>query len=152
MNELLKLLEKDAQLTPDMLAAMLGKDTADIKDMIDKYEKDGTIAGYSALIDWEKTDREYVTALIELKVTPQREVNVIRRAARASSSSFMISGNSYRVHSSPPHILAHAPPLSQEHASTTATLPSRVMQAWDAALRRKSSRQSYCTTPASFVP
>ena len=82
MNELLKLLEKDAKLTPEMLAAMLGKDTADIKDMIDKYEKDGTIAGYSALIDWEKTDREYVTALIELKVTPQRELGFDRVAER----------------------------------------------------------------------
>ena len=67
MNELLKLLEKDAQLTPEMLGAMLGRDPAEIKEMIDKYEKDGTIAGYSALIDWEKTEREYVTALIELK-------------------------------------------------------------------------------------
>ena len=82
MNELLKLLENDAKLTPDMLAAMLGKETGDIKAMIDKYEKDGTIAGYSALIDWEKTDREYVTALIELKVTPQRDLGFDRVAER----------------------------------------------------------------------
>ena len=82
MNELLKLLEKDAKFTPDMLAAMLEKEVGDIKAMIDKYEKDGTIAGYNALIDWEKTDREYVTALIELKVTPQRELGFDRVAER----------------------------------------------------------------------
>ena len=82
MNELLKLLENDAKLTPDMLAAMLGKETGDIKARIDEYEKDGTIAGYSALIDWEKTDREYVTALIELKVTPQRDLGFDRVAER----------------------------------------------------------------------
>ena len=82
MYDLLKLLENDAKLTPDMLAAMLDKEVGDIKAMIDKYEKDGTIAGYNALIDWEKTDREYVTALIELKVTPQRELGFDRVAER----------------------------------------------------------------------
>lgn len=82
MNELLKLLEKDARLTPEMLAAMLDKEAGDIKAMIDKYEKDGTIVGYNALIDWEKTDREYVTALIELKITPQRDLGFDRVAER----------------------------------------------------------------------
>lgn len=82
MNELLKLLEKDAKLTPEMLAAMLDKDTGDIKSEIEKYEKNGTIVGYNALIDWEKTDREYVTALIELKITPQRDLGFDRVAER----------------------------------------------------------------------
>ena len=82
MNELLNLLEKDAKLTPEMLAAMLDKEVGDVKRMIDEYEKNGTIAGYSALIDWEKTEREYVTALIELKVTPQRELGFDRVAER----------------------------------------------------------------------
>ena len=82
MNELLKLLEKDARLTPEMLAAMLDKEVGDVKAMIDEYEKNGTIVGYNALIDWEKTDREYVTALIELKITPQRDLGFDRVAAR----------------------------------------------------------------------
>lgn len=82
MNELLKLLEKDARLTPEMLAAMLDKEVGDVKAMIDGYEKNGTIVGYNALIDWEKTDREYVTALIELKITPQRDLGFDRVAER----------------------------------------------------------------------
>ena len=82
MNELLKLLEKDARLTPEMLAAMLEKEVGDVKAMIDEYEKNGTIVGYNALIDWEKTDREYVTALIELKITPQRDLGFDRVAER----------------------------------------------------------------------
>ncbi len=82
MNELLKLLEKDARLTPEMLAAMLDKEVGDVKAMIDEYEKNGTIVGYNALIDWEKTDREYVTALIELKITPQRDLGFDRVAER----------------------------------------------------------------------
>ena len=82
MNELLKLLEKDARLTPEMLAAMLDKEVGDVRAMIDEYEKNGTIVGYNALIDWEKTDREYVTALIELKITPQRDLGFDRVAER----------------------------------------------------------------------
>ena len=73
MKELLTLLEDNAQLTPAMLAQMLDKEEGDIKRMIGKYEKDGVIVGYKTLVDWDKTDREYVTALIELKVAPQRE-------------------------------------------------------------------------------
>ena len=82
MNELLKLLEKDARLTPEMLAAMLDKEVGDVRAMIDEYEKNGTIVGYNALIDWEKTNREYVTALIELKITPQRDLGFDRVAER----------------------------------------------------------------------
>ncbi len=73
MNTLLQLLENDGRLSSESLAVMLGKETGDIKKMIDEYEKDGTIVGYQAIIDWDKTDREYVTALIELKITPQRD-------------------------------------------------------------------------------
>jgi DNA-binding Lrp family transcriptional regulator len=41
--------------------------------MIDKYEQDRVILGYKAIIDWDKTDRESVNALIEVKITPQRD-------------------------------------------------------------------------------
>ena len=73
MNELLKLLENDARLSPEALALMLDKETGDIKKMIDEYEREGVIVGYHTMIDWDKTDREYVTAMIELKITPQRD-------------------------------------------------------------------------------
>ena len=71
--EFLTLLENDARLTPEQLAVMLDKDVGDIKRQLSLYEKDGVILGYKTLVDWDKTDREYVTALIELKVAPQRD-------------------------------------------------------------------------------
>ena len=71
--EFLTLLENDARLTPEQLSKMLDKDVGDISEMMTTYEKDGVILGYKTLIDWDKTDREYVTALIELKVAPQRD-------------------------------------------------------------------------------
>ena len=82
MNDILKLLEKDAHLTPEMISSMLKKETGDIKKYIDECEKDGTIVGYQAIVDWDKTDREYVTALIELKITPQRELGFDRVAEK----------------------------------------------------------------------
>ena len=72
-NKLLRLLENDATLTPEQLAKMLAKEVGDIKKMILDYEKEGVILGYKALIDWDKTEREIVSAVIELKVTPQRD-------------------------------------------------------------------------------
>ena len=72
MKKLLKLLEKDAHLTEKELALMCEKEEGDIKRMIDDYEKNGVILGYTTVIDWDKTDLEYVNALIELKVIPQR--------------------------------------------------------------------------------
>ena len=72
MKELLKLLENDAKLSPKALALMLEKEEGDIKKMIDGYENDGVILGYRTVIDWDKTNAEYVTAMIELKITPQR--------------------------------------------------------------------------------
>ena len=73
MDKVLKLLENDATLTPKQLAVMLDKEEGDIKKTIEKYEKDGVVLGYKTIIDWDKTDREYVTALIEVKLTPQKD-------------------------------------------------------------------------------
>jgi len=73
MTELLRLLENDARLTPEMLALMLEKEVGDIKTMIEDYEQSGVIVGYHTLIDWDKTERESVSAMIELKITPQRD-------------------------------------------------------------------------------
>ena len=71
MKSLLELLENDSTLTAEQLAVMIGGDVEEIKALIRNYEKDGTIVGYKTLIDWDKTDREMVSALIELKVEPQ---------------------------------------------------------------------------------
>ena len=73
MEKLLNLLAKDATLTPKELSLMLQKEEGDIKNMIRQLEKEGVILGYQAVIDWDKTEKETVTALIEVKVMPQRD-------------------------------------------------------------------------------
>ena len=70
-KKLLEMLEGDGRLSTKQIALMLEKEEGDIKKIIDEYEKSGVILGYKAIVDWDKTDREYATALIELKVTPQ---------------------------------------------------------------------------------
>ena len=72
-TEILKLLENDARLTPAQLAVMLDGDADAIATELEEYEKNGTILGYKAIVDWEKTDCESVTAMIDVKLTPQRE-------------------------------------------------------------------------------
>jgi len=81
-NKLLKLIENDASLTAEQLAVMLAKEVGDIKTLIEKYEKNGVILGRKALIDWDKTDREYVTAFIEVKIQPQRDLGFDKVAER----------------------------------------------------------------------
>lgn len=73
MDKILKCLEDDARLTAEQLAVMCQKEVSDVKDSIKQYEKDGKILAYKAIIDWDKTDREYVSAIIEVKITPQRD-------------------------------------------------------------------------------
>ncbi len=72
-NEILKLLENDARLTEKQLSVMLDTDEATVKSEVDSLEANGTILGYKTIIDWEKTERESVTAMIEVKLTPQRD-------------------------------------------------------------------------------
>ncbi|MDD6994906.1 MAG: Lrp/AsnC family transcriptional regulator [Candidatus Borkfalkiaceae bacterium] len=73
MDKILSLLENDAKLTPEQLAAMLSKEVGEIRDIVENYEKEGVILGYKSIIDWDKTDREFVNALIEVKVVPQKD-------------------------------------------------------------------------------
>ena len=71
-DEILRLLEKNARYTAKDIAVMLGMDVSEVKNEIEMMEKERTICGYHALVDWDKTDDEKISALIELKVTPQR--------------------------------------------------------------------------------
>ena len=72
MDEILEILEKNGKHTPEEIAVMTGKSAADVQAAIKKFEQDKVIVGYPALINWEKTSKESVVALIEVKVTPQR--------------------------------------------------------------------------------
>jgi len=82
MNELLTLLEKDCRQTPQQLATMLGRDEQAVIDEIAQCEKNHIILGYPALVDWTKTDDEMVTALIEVRIAPQRGDGFDRIAER----------------------------------------------------------------------
>ena len=71
MEKLLQLIEADCTLGRKQIAAMMGMSEEKVAEEIEKAEKDNVIVGYKAVIDWEKTDRQAVTALIEVKVEPQ---------------------------------------------------------------------------------
>ena len=71
MEQLLRLIEADCTLTHKQLAAMTGTSEEKVAAEMKRLEADGTIVGYKAVVDWDKTQREAVTALIEVKVEPQ---------------------------------------------------------------------------------
>lgn len=74
MDKLLKLLDTNARLTNAQLAAMLDTTEEEVVRQMTALEQTGVVRAYKALIDWERTDREYVTAVIELRVTPKRDL------------------------------------------------------------------------------
>jgi DNA-binding Lrp family transcriptional regulator len=82
MKKLLQLLEDDCTLTQAQLASLADLPEEEVASAIAKYEEDHIILGYKAIVDWDRTDREAVTALIEVKVTPQRGDGFDRIAQR----------------------------------------------------------------------
>ncbi len=82
MNSLLELLEQDCTQSHAQLAAQAGMTEQEVKQELERMEKDGTILGYQAIIDWDKVKRETVTALIEVKVVPQSIAGFDRIAQR----------------------------------------------------------------------
>ncbi len=71
-EKILTYIERNSRVNLKDLAILLGTDEAMIANEIAAMEKEGVICGYHTLIDWDKTGSEKVTALIEVKVTPQR--------------------------------------------------------------------------------
>ncbi|MEG0596947.1 MAG: Lrp/AsnC family transcriptional regulator [Oscillospiraceae bacterium] len=82
MDKLLQLLEDDCTLTRQQLAAAADMTVEAVDAAIKGYEKDKIVLGYKAIVDWDRTQREAVTALIEVKVTPQRGEGFDRVAER----------------------------------------------------------------------
>lgn len=99
MDEILEILEKDGRVSVEDIAKMLGKKPDVIKQAVKKYEKEGVILKYKAIINKElvkDTDCE-VRALIEVNITPQKDVGFDRIAERIYSflevsSCYLISG------------------------------------------------------------
>ena len=72
MEEILEILEGNSRYTDEQIAVMAGKTVEEVREAIRDYEEKNIIAGYTTLINWENTGKETVTALIEVKITPQR--------------------------------------------------------------------------------
>lgn len=79
---LLSLLEENARYSLEELALMLGSDEKTVAGEIEELSNLGIIRGYRALVNWEKVDNAHVTAIIELKVTPQPDAGFEELAER----------------------------------------------------------------------
>lgn len=71
-EELLAIVERNSRIDLKELAVILGVEEIDVVNELEAMEQEGIICGYHTMIDWEKTSIEKVSALIEVRVTPQR--------------------------------------------------------------------------------
>ena len=101
MRQILELLERDAQLSPDTIATMLDLPVEEVREAIAGWEASGAIRRYRAVIDWDKVDddptSEEVTAFIDVSLTPARGVGFDDVAERISRfpevrSVYLVSG------------------------------------------------------------
>ncbi len=74
MKEILELLENDSRLTPQTIAVMLNMKEDDVIRAIKELEEKNIIVGHFTLVNWEKVGEEKVSAIIEVKITPQRDL------------------------------------------------------------------------------
>ena len=96
-EELLSIIEKNSRIDIKELSARLGVEEIEIANELEALERENIICGYHTLVDWEKTSVEKVTALIEVRVTPQRGQGFDRIAERIYNypevkSVYLISG------------------------------------------------------------
>ena len=96
-TQILKYMEKNSKVDPSELAVLLGTNEVTVVNEISKMEKENIICGYHTLINWEKAGTDSVTALIEVRVTPQRNRGFERIAERIYNypevnSVYLISG------------------------------------------------------------
>ena len=97
MRQIFEILQDDARTTPERIAAMIGVPVEKVVETIRQAEKDRTILRYKAIINWQKLGEEQVFALVEVKVTPQRNVGFDNIAKRIyefpqARSVYLVSG------------------------------------------------------------
>ena len=73
VRNILEIIENDPKIEIGEIAALVGRPDADVMDCIDQLEKDGAIRKYKTVIDWDKVNNGYVYAIIEIKVSLERE-------------------------------------------------------------------------------
>ena len=96
-EKILRNLEANSRIDLHELSVMLGASDAEVANEIAEMEKEHIICGYTTLINWDNTDKEIVTALIEVKVTPQRGIGFDSIAERVAkfpevTSVYLMSG------------------------------------------------------------
>ncbi len=96
-EKILTFIEKNSRIDLKELAIMLGVDEAAVMNELETMEKERVICGYHTLIDWDKAGIEKVTAMIEVRVTPQRGMGFDKIAERIYNypevnSVYLISG------------------------------------------------------------
>jgi DNA-binding Lrp family transcriptional regulator len=96
-EKILAFIEKNSKIDLDELAVILGVDQAAVMNELEAMEEERIICGYPTLIDWDKAGIEKVTALIEVRVTPQRDMGFDKVAERIYrypevNSVYLISG------------------------------------------------------------
>ena len=96
-EQILAIIEKNSRISVKELAVILGAEEGDVASELKALEEEGIICGYHTMIDWEKTDIEKVTALIEVRITPQRGQGFDKLAERIYkypevNSVYLISG------------------------------------------------------------
>ena len=84
-RDILAVLEQDGRATPEEIAEMTGRSAEEVQEVIAAAERDRAIVKYKAVVNWDRVGEQEVLALVELRVTPQRDVGfdgVAKRIAR----------------------------------------------------------------------
>lgn len=98
MEEILRILDEDARLSPEEIATMTGKSAEEVRAIIEDCEQKGIIRRYKTVVEWEKLGEEPVIAFIDVKVSPERGVgfdDVAERIYRFPEvrAVFLVSGS-----------------------------------------------------------
>jgi DNA-binding Lrp family transcriptional regulator len=97
VKQIFEILQNNARATPDQIATMTGIPVSKVTEAIKQAEKDRTILRYKTVINWAKLGEEQVWALVEVKITPQRDVGFDKIARRVyefpqARSVYLVSG------------------------------------------------------------
>jgi DNA-binding Lrp family transcriptional regulator len=97
MKEIFEILEQDAKATPERISTMVGLSVSEVEKIIRQAEEDKTIVKYKTIVNWSKLGEEEVWALIEVRLTPQRDVGFDAIAERIYQfpqvySAYLVSG------------------------------------------------------------
>jgi DNA-binding Lrp family transcriptional regulator len=97
IKDILKILESDARTTPKQIAAMTGTTTAEVNKLVKQAEQERTILKYKTIVNWDNVENEQVWALIEVKLTPEKDVGFDSVAERVyrfpqTRSVYLVSG------------------------------------------------------------